>query len=380
MQIQYRDPSLPERRRSTDTWAYHFAAIIQSAEIAIVSKDLDGIVTSWNPAAEQIFGYTAQEMIGQSIRRVFPPDRLWEEDLILSKVRNGQHVHHYESQRVTKSGMAITVALTISPISDASGKIIGASKIARDVSEEREFRRAVERAKDQFISNVSHELRTPLTSIKAALKLLEMGGSRNDDPRSAALFRIANDNAERLLRLVDDLLDFQRLEAKTTIDLRTCRITEVVRPAVESVSALGELRSVELLCDMAEVSDDTAVMADPTRLQQVLLNLLANALKHSPRESKIQIKVAPEGNDLSIRVIDEGSGIPEDQLERIFERFEQVDKTDARHEGGVGLGLAISRNIVEQHGGRIWAERNDAKKPGAPGSTFTLILPCAAVL
>lgn len=367
---------MPERRRSTDAWAFHFAAIVQSADLAIISKDLNGIVTSWNPAAESIFGYSAAEMIGQSIRRVFPADRLWEEEMILSQIRHGQHVRHFESQRVTKTGATITVALTISPISDAYGKIVGASKIARDVSEEREIRRSVERAKDQFISNVSHELRTPLTGIKAALKLLEVGGKQEPDSRSAKLLRIANENSERLLRLVDELLDFQRLEAQPSTSFRACRVSDVVEPAVDAVSALAELRGVKLVSTSDEATSQTAFMANPVRLQQVLLNLLANALKYSPTGSRIQVSVSNEAGQLAIRVTDEGRGVPMEKLEKIFERFEQVDKSDSRHEGGVGLGLAISRTIMQQHGGTIWAERNDSKIPGAPGSTFALLLPC----
>jgi PAS domain S-box-containing protein len=370
-----RDALLPACRDAADISAYHLAAIIEAAEDAIISKDLNGMVTSWNPAAEQIFGYSAQEMIGRPILRVIPPDRMWEETMILDKIRSGQQVRHYESQRLTKSGALIAVALTISPIHDAGGNVIGASKIVRDISAEKELERVVEEAKDHFISNVSHELRTPLTGIRASLKLLQIGAMKDPDPRSASLLRIANDNSDRLLRLVEELLDFQRLTAETSVQLRSCRLSEITYPAIEAVSATAELHDIRLVVSLQDGSDDIALEADPERLQQVLLNLLSNALKYSPKGSKVELEACGEEDALVIRVRDEGRGIPGVALKTIFERFEQVEKADARCEGGVGLGLAISRRIVEEHGGRIWAERNDSTRPGTPGSTFALRLP-----
>lgn len=367
-------------RRSEDLSSYHFAALVEAADAGIISEDLDGIVTSWNPAAEAIFGYRAAEMIGRSILVLIPQDLAWEEDVFLSRIREGERVRHYKTRRVTKSGNEITISLKLSPIYGGDGSVIGASKIIRDISSEEEHERTLIRAKNQFIANISHELRTPLTAIRAAVKLLRISDATLDATLRARLTRIADDNASRMLRLVDEILNYEKLNAESALEIQPCSLSQLLLPVMEAIWPVAEEKAVKLVSSLDATQADLVMDADPYRLQQALLNLVANAIKYSPAEATVEVMAVTEPGFVTVSVCDEGRGIPGVLLEKIFEPFEQVEKIDARREGGVGLGLAISRTIVEQHGGTIWAEQNDSKKRGACGSTFSFRIPLRQTL
>jgi signal transduction histidine kinase/CheY-like chemotaxis protein len=236
-------------------------------------------------------------------------------------------------------------------------------------------RKQLDNLKDEFISTVSHELRTPLTSIHGALGLLSSGKAGHVDEKAANLLRIASSNTERLVRLINDILDLERMESgRAPLQIRRLELREVVAQAVETMRSMAEKFGVVLEIVPEPAETPIAFDGDPDRIQQVLTNLLSNAIKFSPRAGLVKVLTASDGDNLVLQVVDVGRGVPLEKLESIFDRFGQVEASDARQKGGSGLGLAICRSIVAQHGGTVWAERNDTKGNG-PGTTVILRLP-----
>ena len=235
-------------------------------------------------------------------------------------------------------------------------------------------RSSLDHAKDEFISTVSHELRTPLTSIRGALGLLSSGLLGNVDARAQNLLRIASTNTERLIRLINDILDLERMESgRSPVNLRRCSIYDLAREAVDTMTALADASSIRLELNSYAAHDANYFDADPDRILQVLTNLLSNAIKFSPANTTVSVQIDANIEALSLKVIDRGRGIPADKLESIFDRFQQVESSDSSKKGGTGLGLAICRSIIQQHGGMIWAQPNhDWAKPDqiGPGTTF----------
>jgi signal transduction histidine kinase len=221
--------------------------------------------------------------------------------------------------------------------------------------------------KDEFISTVSHELRTPLTSIRGALGLLSAGLLGNVDPKAQNLLRIASSNTERLIRLINDILDLERMESgRAPLSLRRCSIFDLAREAVDSMTGMADAAEVRLDLSSHAGRDAIYFDADSDRILQVLTNLLSNAIKFSPPDSVVSVEIGAHAESLLVKIVDHGRGIPADKLESIFDRFQQVEAADASKRGGTGLGLAICRSIIQQHGGAIWAERNQ----DAPGTTL----------
>jgi PAS domain S-box-containing protein len=365
--------------------ALRLAAIVNSSHDAIVSKTLEGIITSWNPAAERMFGWSSDEAIGKSVTLIIPPDRLDEEARVLASLRRGESVEHYETLRMRKDGSLVPISLTVSPIRDLSGTIIGASKIARDVSEQKRVqderaralaqeqaaRSEAERAsrvKDEFLATLSHELRTPLTSIMGWVRMLRQ--QTLDDEATERALAIVDRNTQALTRLVEDILDISsitmgrfRLES-VPVDLAT-----VVRAAVDSVRHAATAKHIRL--DVAVDAMTRPVAGDAGRLQQVVWNLLSNAVKFTPDGGEIDVTVARSGSYAELRVQDNGQGIAPEFAPRLFDRFSQHDASTTRQHGGLGMGLAIVRHLVELHGGTVRAE-----SPGAGrGATFIVRLP-----
>jgi signal transduction histidine kinase/DNA-binding response OmpR family regulator len=218
--------------------------------------------------------------------------------------------------------------------------------------------------KDEFVSTVSHELRTPLTSIRGALGLLSSGLLANVDPKAQNLLRIALTNTERLIRLINDILDLERMDSgKSVLQVKRCSLQELIYQATETISAMADAAEVKIVISPAASAVLPSVYfdADADRIIQVLTNLLSNAVKFSPAASTVCIEVETPPEALIFRVSDQGRGIPEEQLETIFERFKQVEHADSRERKGTGLGLAICRSIIQHHGGTIWAQRNPVK-------------------
>ena len=239
--------------------------------------------------------------------------------------------------------------------------------------EQRQFkeRSALDTLKDEFISTVSHELRTPLTSIRGSLGLLSSGVLGSLDPKARNLLRIAVSNTDRLVRLINDILDLERMHSgRAPLELRRCSIQELAEIALESMAPVADAASIHLELHTEGATGGLFLDGDPDRIVQVLTNLLSNAIKFSPAHSIIRIHVEAAPDSILLRVVDQGRGIPSDKLDAIFDRFHQVEDGDARHKGGTGLGLAICRTIVHQHSGSIWAQQN-----AGAGSSFHILLP-----
>ncbi len=237
-------------------------------------------------------------------------------------------------------------------------------------------RKHLDTLKDEFISTVSHELRTPLTSIRGALGLLSAGVLGKVDDKALNLLRIASTNTDRLVRLINDILDLERMDSgRAPLHLRRCYLNEIVQQATDTMRSMAE--GSEIKFDLVQDPNAEAISfdGDPDRMQQVLVNLLSNAIKFSPRGSTIRAVGGYDGDNLILRIEDAGRGVPADKLETIFDRFQQVEASDARQKGGTGLGLAICRSILAQHGGAIWAERNDKNGSSRAGTTFILRIP-----
>jgi PAS domain S-box-containing protein len=468
-----------ERKRAEEA-LFQLAAIVESSQDAIVGKTLDGIITSWNSGAQRIYGYSAEEVKGRCVSILIPPDHADETPQILEKIRQGKRFEFYETVRMRKDAKKITVSLTVSPIKDAEGNVIGASSIAQDITERKcvqaaleglsrqnelilnaagegiygldldgratfinlaaakmlgyqhrelisqpmhsivqhskpdgtpypveespiyaafkdgvvhhvtdevfwrhdgssfpvEYvstpieeqgkivgavvtfkditeRRAVEQMKNEFISVVSHELRTPLTSMCTSLTLLTSGLLSNQPQKAQSMLDVAKESTDRLVRLVNDILDIQRIESgKVTMNKEVCNAADLMVQAADGIGAMAQKAGVIL----SVTPTSAQLWADPDRIIQTLTNLLSNAIKFSPQGSTVWLTASCQNQEMLFQVKDKGRGIPADKLETIFGHFQQVDASDSRRQGGTGLGLAICRNIVQQHGGRIWAE------------------------
>ena len=382
-------------RKGLEFAPLRLAAIVASSDDAIISKDLNGIVTSWNAAAERMFGYTAEEMIGRSITTIIPAERMQEEDNVLAHIRAGLPVEHFETVRRHKHGRLIDVSLTVSPIRDGGGRIVGASKIARDVTEhkrlveaqrlaaameeaakrqllEAENRRVQEanRLKGEFVANMSHELRTPLNSIIGFAELIadeRLGPLGGRYPEFA---RTMLNSAQHLLRLINDILDLAKVESGK-IELEPQRV--VVRDLIEDVTSIikgiAKERRIRIAIDVDPSVE--ALHLDPIRLKQVLYNYLSNAIKFSRDGAEVILRVRPEGAEqFRIEVQDFGIGIRPEDFGRLFVEFQQLDATPSKQFQGTGLGLALTKRIIEAQGGTVGVQ----SEAGA-GSTFYATLP-----
>ncbi len=379
------------------------AAIVASSEDAIVSKTLDSIVTYWNTAAERLFGFTAAEMIGQSILRIIPPELQREEVDILAKLRRGERIERYETTRLRKDGQKLDISLTISPIRDASGTIIGAAKIAHDitarrraerelaereaqlskVAAEREFFLQSERAaradaerlshvKDEFLATLSHELRTPLNAIQGWATLLSERTWSPEEYRRG--LQTIERNVRIQVQIVNDLLDMSRIvSGKIHLEVQPIYLHEVVNNSIDAVRQTAAAKEIRLQAIL-----DTGiglVRGDPSRLQQVLWNLLTNAIKFTPKGGRVQVVLERVNSHAEICVEDNGIGIDPQFLPHVFDRFRQGDSGITRRFGGLGLGLSIVKNLIELHGGAV-----RVKSPGAnQGSSFIITLPISLV-
>ena len=375
-----KDDFLEERGR--------LAAIIDTSDDAIVSKSLDGVIKSWNRGAERIFGWTAAEAIGRHITLIIPSERHAEEDDVLARIGRGELVDHFETIRVAKDGRRVDISLTVSPIKDPNGRIIGASKIARDVTErrrlederdrllvrEREAREEAEasnRTKDQLLAIVSHELRTPLNSILGYARMLRRG-DLDEAARPHALDVIIRSAAAQS-RLVEDLLDLSRIvTGRMALTFETCSPAPLVDEALDAVRPAAHTKGITV----STIFDPDAgeIFCAPDRLRQVVWNLAMNAIKFTPAGGRIEVAVRHADGDVRIIVADNGVGISAGVLPYIFEPFRQEDSSTTRAHGGLGLGLALVKHIVELHGGRV-----EANSPGkGAGATFTVSLPAGS--
>jgi two-component system CheB/CheR fusion protein len=475
------------------------AAIIQSSEDAIISKTLDGTIISWNAGAERLFGYTAAEAIDKPITLIIPPERLEEEPAIIERLVRGERIEHFETVRVAKSGQRLDISLTISPVRDNTGRIIAASKVARDITDRKRAQQALQesegrfrflaetipsivwtaapdgtttyvnrrwleycgltqeqnedglpelvlhpddyercnnewrealragkefeievrnrrydgvyrwfmtravpvrdrfgqivswfgvttdihdqkemqehlqemdRRKDEFLATLAHELRNPLAPIRNSLQFLRL--SHGDQEASEQAAEIIDRQVNHLVRLVDDLLEVSRI-TRGKIELRKepVDISSVVSSAIETSRPLIEAARHRL--DVSLPSQPLMLEADAVRVSQVISNLLNNAAKYTEPGGQIRLAARADAGDVVISVSDTGIGIPPEMLPKVFDMFTQVDRSLTRSQGGLGIGLTLSRSLVEMHGGRI-----EARSAGAGrGSEFIVRLPRA---
>ena len=354
------------KTRESGAWSPEFlAAIVDSSDDAIIGKTLDGEIISWNRGAERLYGYTAAEVVGRPISILIPPDRADELPEILDLLRRGKRVDHFRTERVRKDGIRLAVSVTISPVHDAEGHVIGASAIARDVTaQERAVREALD-MREQFVSVAAHELRTPLTAIFARLQLIErrLGRPEYDRQALARDIDVVRRGTERLRLLLERLLDVSRIKSGR-LDLVRAP-TDVVALVQAAASEYAEASGHDVTVKAAGAE---GVMADidAVRMEEVLVNLIDNAAKYGPADKPVEVEVAAGDGALRIAVHDHGTGIPESERERIFEAFYRANP-DGR---GVGLGLHLAREIVNLHGGSL-----DLEEGGSAGTTFVVTLP-----
>jgi PAS domain S-box-containing protein len=345
------------------------SSIVTSSNDAIVSKTLDGIITSWNPAAEKMFGYTAAEAVGKSIRMIIPADRQAEEDYILGQIRRGETVDHFETVRQTKDGRLLNISLTVSPVRNGGGLIVGASKIARDITEKKRIEsereaalqqlRAALAGRDEFIAVAAHELRNPLNILSLMWRLLDRSsGAAGEDIVKKSRAQLA-----RLTSLIDRLLDVTRIRAGT-FDLYREKV-DLNRLIPEVTTRFASDQSAPPVS--LQLEPQIEGNWDRLRIDQVLTNLLSNAVKYGMGRP-IMVRASVDGDQAVIAVQDEGSGIPAEKLKHIFERFERGEPRV--HDDGLGLGLWITRQIVQAHEGTIAVHSEPDK-----GSTFIVRLP-----
>jgi PAS domain S-box-containing protein len=354
------------------------AAIVESSDDAIVSKTLEGRILTWNAGATRIFGYGPDEAIGKPITLIIPPELHAEEERILQQLRQGKRIDHYDTTRVTKDGRRIAISLTVSPIRDVNGRVIGASKVARDVSDRKraeEIRRQSEQAlreadrrKDEFLALLAHELRNPLAPIRYALAANKKAGQTREQRRQND--EIIERQVNHMSRLLDDLLDVSRIR-HGTLELKKSAIElgAVVSAAIETARPVLSAKHHHLSVAMPD--QPIRLDADAVRLAQVFSNLLINAAKYTDPGGHIQLTITRERDDAVISVTDNGMGLSADLLPRLFTIFSQERTRLGRTEGGLGVGLSLVRGITTLHGGTVEAR---SEGPGK-GSAFIVRLP-----
>jgi PAS domain S-box-containing protein len=361
---------MSERKRAELDQA-KLAAIVESSDDAIVSKTVDGVVLSWNAGAERLFGYSPGEIVGQSITLIIPPERLDEERDILARLCRGERVDHFETVRVAKDGRRIDISLTVSPIRDAEGRVVGASKVARDITEKKQAEHALreaDRKKDEFIAMLAHELRNPLAPLRNGLEVIRLAGG---DASAVAQARgMMERQLSHTVRMVDDLLDASRIN-RNKMDVRKERVllADVLSAAVETARPMIEAAGHNLQVSLPP--GPVFLDADLTRLAQVFGNILSNSAKYTEHGGLIRLRAERQAGEVVMTVTDNGIGIPSESLSNIFEMFSQVDRSIERSTGGLGIGLALVKGLVEMHGGTVTAESEGEGR----GSTFTVRLP-----
>jgi PAS domain S-box-containing protein len=381
----YRDVT---KRHLAEMASRQLAAIVASSDDAIIGKNLNRIITSWNAGAERIFGYTAEEMIGTSIMRLIPLDRQEEEHEILSRICRGERFDHFETIRLAKDGRHLNVSITISPIKDSTGRVIGASKVARDITEQKRAEKALKKAieeaesarsraetanrmKDEFLATLSHELRTPLNAMLGWANILRAGKVQGEELQQG--LESIERNARVQAQLIEDLLDMSRITSNTIrLDVQEIDLSVVLNESIETLRTSAQAKGIRLQAVVAPLKEK--ISGDPRRLQQVFWNLLHNAIKFTPKDGEIRVELRVLDSYVEVSVIDNGEGIASEFLPYVFDRFRQADASTTRQQGGLGLGLSIVKNLVELHGGSVGVTSNGIGQ----GAIFIVLLPFVA--
>ncbi len=346
--------------------------LVENAADIILSTDLEDRILTWNRGAEITLGYNKEEVIGRHLSILLPPERVHELAEMRAKVEFFGALRDVEVEGEKKDGTAIYLSLSVSPITDGDGKIVGFLRVAKDVTEKKRYEqrlKELDKLKSDFVSNVSHELRTPLTAIKGSVDNMLDGltGDLNEK-QSRYLMRIKS-NADRLARLINDLLDLSRIEAGINLKPRNLDLVTIAKEVTETLRPVAADKLITLT--MESLDDTVTAWADPDRISEILMNLLGNAIKFTPTNGEVTLSLQGSGNEwVKISVADTGPGIPSDEANRIFDKFYQVTQPEKQKAMGTGLGLSITKALVEMHGGKIWLESEVGK-----GSIFSFILP-----
>jgi len=346
------------------------AAIVESSYDAIVSKDLNGIVTSWNPAAERIFGYRPEEMIGQSIRKVIPPELQDDEERILASIARGERIDHFQTVRLTKSGKRVDVSLTISPVRDDTGRIVGAAKIVRDITEQKKAEHALRTTEKlasvgKLAATVAHEINNPLEAVTNLVYLAKDRTVRDDVRQFLA---DAERELDRISHMTKQTLGFYR----DTTTPSAVSIGELLNPLISVFGSRSRNKGVEIC---PEILDVPQIYAIPGEIRQLIANLLSNSIDAVPAGGKIRIRVSGHSDHpverlagVRITIADSGPGIPAEDRRRLFEPFFTTKK-----DVGTGLGLWVCKNIVDKHHGSIRVK--SSAEPGGSWTVFSVLLP-----
>jgi PAS domain S-box-containing protein len=371
--LVFRD--ITERRR-LELRAAQLASIVESSDDAIISKRIDGQITSWNQAAERLLGYPEAEIVGKSIMTIIPPELNDDERHILERLRRGERIEHFDTVRLARDGRLIEVSLTISPLKDSEGEVVGASKIMRDIRRRKELERSLReehRLKDEFLAMLAHELRNPLAPIGTASEILSRVPA--DDARAHTAVATIKRQVTHLTRLVDDLLDVSRItQGRIELQCQPIDLASVIAQAVETVEPQLREKQHRLSVITATGYEPLYVNGDFARLVQCVSNILSNAAKFTDPGGEISVRTYAESPVAVVEVADNGAGITPELLPRIFDLFVQSDRALDRTQGGLGIGLAVVKRLVEMHDGEVAAESRGLGQ----GSTFKIRLPRVA--
>lgn len=339
------------------------AAIVESSDDAIISKTLEGIVTSWNDSAERMFGYSADEMVGQSIFKIIPEERRNEETSIFKRLKKGERVHHFETERLTRGMKLLPVSITVSPIKDSRGNIIGLSKIARDITD----KKREEARKNDFIAMVSHELKTPLTSISSYIQFLLIKAEGDGDESKAKILTRAELQTRKMGKMIQDFLTMARIgESKFRISKQNFNLKPVFDEVVHEAQLLTSSHRITVDdCDMK-------VHADKDKISQVIVNLINNAIKYSPEGGDIVVGCEKKSRKVRVYVKDEGVGITKKDQKNLFDRFYRVENEKIQNVAGFGIGLYLVAEILKYHNSKIQVESTEGE-----GSVFCFLLDTA---
>ncbi|MCQ8127514.1 response regulator [Methylomonas rivi] len=365
------DSLIDDLQNQIKNWEIRHRTLLNTLSDALITIDRQGIVKTFNPAAELIFGYPAREVIGEKINMLMPQPHSDEHDKYMDRYINTGHKHIIGTDRevmaLRKDGSTFPIELAVSEMwQDGELQFTG---LIKDITE----RKKIERLKNEFISTVSHELRTPLTSIRGALGLINSGLCGPLPDKVNALLTIATNNTERLLLLINDILDIEKIESgHLRFDFKRLVLADLIEKAITDCSSYAVEHQIQFAFSAADRL--VQVNADPDRLIQVINNLLSNAAKFSPKNGTVDVSLNLRPGFARISIADHGAGIPREFLPRLFDKFSQVDGSDKRHTGGTGLGLSIAKAIVEKHQGKIGVETAE----GA-GTTFHVDLPLQSI-
>jgi len=352
------------KRKKAEVALRRLASIVKFSNDAIISKALDGTITSWNYGAERLYGYSEKEAVGKNIAMLLPFSRKKETQEMLDKICRGERIEYFETIRIKKDGRQADVALTAFPIYNSGGKIIGTSSIARDIS----AAKYLQRLKDEFIGTVSHELRTPLSITKEGISIVLDGIAGKINEKQNSILKTARDNINRLARIIDNLLDISKIEAgKLELQRRVVNVNELIKESVLPFEPKIKTKGLELRLSLPQ--EQVSVYADKDKIIQVLTNLIGNGLKFTEK-GFVEIGVNKRDDGVEFYVLDSGIGISADDLPKAFNKFEQFGRVTGAGGKGTGLGLSIAKGIIEKHKGRIWVESELGK-----GSRFTFSLP-----